>query len=571
MYDVIGVDSKKPIVIALTIVLFTGAMPALGIDGSTDSVVFLLDDSSITSFESGMLDRIDGMTAWTYDEALEGISVSHRAFRSAGSAGANATSTWIEGMFSGFGLETWTEPFEFATWDLLGRPELTVDIDGDVATNSDRTSLESFQSEHFSWPTPDGGFLAEAVVLPLPSVPDRASMGSAAIDDEDWAGLNTTDKIVFVGREVRWNGDWGQKFFQKIAVETPVAVVFIWWYDWMNGFPPAYYPSTGGRPLGTMANTFWSLGVSTGSVNFTESMLIKSALPDNDASAFISIPSSIALGSHRNVIGRLQGHAAPERMILVTGHYDTVMDPGFCDNGAGVAGVLEIANMTAEAMSEDLYRPKYTILFVAFAAEELGMVGSVNFVKAHLAELKNIVAVLNIDCIGSDELKVTMTESSSGLDMDEIVLDAAEDLGVVASIEGPGGSDQESFRDPIGSEGTYSHNWDKAASISGARPVMASAMVSSSPIIYSDIWTLGTPGWIHTSHDSSFSIGGTAWIDEQNLEDHIRVSALTLLRLSPDVRENGDDDSAIAYLIVGVVLAVAVLAVTAVIFFGRRQ
>ena len=96
-------------------------------------------------------------------------------------------------------------------------------------------------------------------------------------------------------------------------------------------------------------------------------------------------------------------------------------------------------------------------------------------------------------------------------------------------------------------------------------------MLASSPIMYSDIRTLGTPGWIHTSYDSSSSTATLNWIEEQDLEDHIRVSALTLLRLSPDVRANGNNDPAITYLIVGAVLVVAVVAVVTVIYVRKRR
>lgn len=442
----------------LSVVLFTGAFAVLRDDSLRGPVVASADSDALTSFETGMLDRIDGSTAWTYDEAIEDISISHLAFRSAGSSGANETAVWIKEKFDGFGIEAWTEPFKFTTWDLLSRPELIINVDGNNATDNDRITLGSFQSEHFSWPTPDGGSSVDAVILPLPATSGRASIGGAVVDDEAWDDVNTRGKVVFVGRELRWNGDWEQKLFQKMAAETPVAVVSIWWYDWMSGFPPAFYPSTGGRPLGVMADYYWNLRIPTGSINFTESMWIKGALSEQNASAFVSIPSSIASGNHYNVVGRLPGQEVPDKMILVSGHYDMVMDAGFCDNGAGVAGVMELANVTAEAVREGLYEPKCTLLFVAFVAEELGMVGSINFVRTHMAEVQNVVAALNLDCIGSDELKVSMTESFDDLDLDQIVLEAAEDLGVAASLEGPGGSDQESFRDPFGSEGAYYHN-----------------------------------------------------------------------------------------------------------------
>lgn len=569
--DVSKLNPKKPVGLALSLVVLTGAFAVLAGEGFQSPVMVSAESDALTPFEIGMLDQISGSTAWAYDIALEEISVSHFAFRSAGSSGANESAVWIKEKFEDFGLEAWTEPFEFTTWDLLGKPELVVRVDGNDTSDGGWVDLDSFQSEHFSWPTPDGGCSADAVVLPLPAASSRGSIGYSPIDEKAWDDLSTRGKIVFVGREVRWNGDWEKKFFQKMVAETPAALVLIWWYDWMNGIPPAFYPSTGGRPLGTMANYYWSLSIPTGSVNFTESMWIKSMIHERSASAYVSIPSTIASGTHYNVVGRLSGQEISDEMIIVSGHYDTVMDAGFCDNGAGVAGLLELANVTAGAVRNGLYAPRHSLLYVAFAAEELGMVGSVNFVKAHMAEMQNFVAVLNLDCIGSDELRISMTESSDGLDLDEVVLKAAEDLSVSASQEGTGGSDQESFRDPAGSDGVCYHNWGVRIGISGSHSVAASAMLTSSPVSYSDIWTLGTPGWIHTSYDRSSSTPALNWVNEQNMEDHMKVSLLSLLRLSPDSRANGSNDSGIACVIAGAVFVLAVTATAAIIYFKKGK
>lgn len=569
--DASSIVPVKAVGAILVTMLATGAFSSFGIGGVASSASAFFDSDSPTAFETGMLDRINGTAIWTYDETLEEISTDHLAFRSAGSSGANETSEWIEGRFLDFGLDTRTESFEFVTWDLMDRPKLTIDVDGSLITDSDKVSLESFQCEHFSWPTSGGVVSAPAVILPLPYAIDRGSIEGAAIDEESWGALDTEDMVVFVGREVRWNADWAQKFFEKISADTPVAVVFIWWYDWMDEFPPAFYPSTGGRPLGATAGDYWDLEISTGSVNFTESVLLKDTFAGSEVHAIVSIPSSIASGNHSNVIGRLQGEYIPEQMILVTGHYDTVMDPGFCDNGAGVAGVLEIASMVTEAVNEGFYQPRYSILFVAFTGEELGLAGSVNFVKAHMAEMNDIVAVLNLDCIGGLELTISMTESSDDTDLDEIARDAAEDLGVAVSVEGFGGSDQETFRNPTGVEYSFDHDWNADAGISEAHPIAASVMFSSSPTLYSDMWTDVAPGWIHTSFDSSSSAVALNWIDELSLENHVRVAALTLLRLSPDVPDGGVRDSTIEYVVMGAVALIVITVVSAAIYFNRRR
>lgn len=551
--------SQKLLVVGLSFIMFSGCFVQLLNSGEESISQLSSEYSGLTSFESGMLGRLNSSKAWMYGKELERIALDKHAFRSAGSSGANDTAIWVSTKFSEVGLETWNESFEFTTWDLLSDPRLVVYVSDHNTTDNDQFNLQSFQSEHYSWPTKDGMFSAEAVILPLPYVSNRGAIGSIQIDDVVWDGLRTKDKIVFVGREVRWDRDWERDFLQKMTADTPAAVVFVWWYDWMERIPPAFYPSAGGRPIGSIANRYWNLGIPTGSINFTESLWIRNTRIGANLSASISINSTIASGNHVNVVGKIEGSTAPEKLILISGHYDTVMDPGFCDNGAGIAAMMEIARAAATAVNEGLYRPKYTLLFVAFAAEELGMVGSINFISKHMAIMSDIVAVLNLDCIGSDQLRVSMTDSADSLDLDQLVLEAARDLGENASLEGVGGSDQEPFRDPSGAGEMYYRNWGKSVDISEAEPIAASTMLSSSPISYSDIWTTGVSGWIHTSYDTSYIPNGLDWIDQEDFGKHMKVAALSVLRLSTDVDESQPINPLLSFIPLGIAFLLALV------------
>jgi hypothetical protein len=44
---------------------------------------------------------------------------------------------------------------------------------------------------------------------------------------------------------------------------------------------------------------------------------------------------------------------------------------------------------------------------------------------------------------------------------------------------------------------------------------------------------MGAPGWAHTSYDNSTSTETLSWIEVDDLEDHIKVAALTVMRVSP--------------------------------------
>lgn len=95
-----------------------------------------------------------------------------------------------------------------------------------------------------------------------------------------------------------------------------------------------------------------------------------------------------------NVVGEIRGTEHPEEVIVLGAHLDSNdLGPGALDNAAGCAALLE----TARAIKQLGLKPKRTIRFVFFMGEEEGMIGSTEYVKAHLQEMDNIVAVLIMD------------------------------------------------------------------------------------------------------------------------------------------------------------------------------
>ena len=103
----------------------------------------------------------------------------------------------------------------------------------------------------------------------------------------------------------------------------------------------------------------------------------------------------------RNVIG-IKGGSGPG-IVVICAHYDAYGPncPGADDNAAGVAVMLEVAR---ELQSEPLNRSVY---FIAFSGEEIGLLGSANWLNHHVDVRDNIVAAINIDCVArGDELRV---------------------------------------------------------------------------------------------------------------------------------------------------------------------
>ena len=130
-----------------------------------------------------------------------------------------------------------------------------------------------------------------------------------------------------------------------------------------------------------------------------------------------------------NILGMIRGSDAElqDEYIVVGAHLDHIgmssaghVFNGADDNASGSAAVLEIAQ--AFAMNPD--RPKRSILFAHWTAEEKGLLGARYFVEFPTVPRGKIVAYLNMDCI-SRELKVENLdmaidrESDSDKDVDK--------------------------------------------------------------------------------------------------------------------------------------------------------
>ena len=491
--------------------------------------------AGLTTVESQIVGLVNGTNVYNYDLQLEQIAYNHTlsdySFRAAGSSGAGASADWLLEQFSSLGLEAHKESFQFTTWDVTSKPTLVVDDDGNTNTTGDQTEIAPFSCEHYSWPTPPGGAFADLVVLPLPAAAGYSEIGARQINTTEWNAINTTGKILLIGREIRWSSSWQTPYKNKLTAQPPAAVIYMWWYDWAS-FQPDFFSSTGGRPLTPWGAYYWNLHIPVGFTDYAAGLWIRNGENSQNISAIAKIDANIGSGSHYNVVARLNGVRYPEKCVIVSSHYDTIMSSGFCDNGAGTAGILELARVFTEANRTGLFRPKYTILFVAFTGEELSLVGSINYVMQHKAEMGNIVAVLNLDCIGSDNLYVSETTPGPNFDLDALILKAGQDLGIPGQTEAPGGSDQETFRDPIGANYQYSLYWGLAAGISDAQPVQSSAMFISYPLTPTETFSTGIPGWIHTSYDNSTSTTTLDWVETADLGNHVKVAALSISRIT---------------------------------------
>jgi aminopeptidase YwaD len=114
-----------------------------------------------------------------------------------------------------------------------------------------------------------------------------------------------------------------------------------------------------------------------------------------------------------NIIGRVPGTVQKDSFIVVTAHYDhlgkmgaSAMFPGASDNASGTAMLLALAQYYAR------HPQPYTMVFIAFAGEEAGLMGSRYFVEHPLFDLAAIRFLINLDIMGDASNGITVVNGS---------------------------------------------------------------------------------------------------------------------------------------------------------------
>lgn len=104
----------------------------------------------------------------------------------------------------------------------------------------------------------------------------------------------------------------------------------------------------------------------------------------------------------RNVVGILEGLGpARDEFVVIGGHYDHLGERGgqiyngADDNASGTAGIIEVARTLALQNKRNR-----SALFIAFSAEESGLIGSRHFVRESPVAIESMVSMLNMDMIG---------------------------------------------------------------------------------------------------------------------------------------------------------------------------
>jgi aminopeptidase YwaD len=114
-----------------------------------------------------------------------------------------------------------------------------------------------------------------------------------------------------------------------------------------------------------------------------------------------------------NIVSQIQGQQFPDSFIVFSAHYDhlgrlgkSIYFPGANDNASGVSMLLNLAKALKQQNN------KYTIVFILFSGEEIGLEGSSYFVNHPLIDLKKIKFLINLDLNGTGDYGATVVNAS---------------------------------------------------------------------------------------------------------------------------------------------------------------
>lgn len=181
-------------------------------------------------------------------------------------------------------------------------------------------------------------------------------------------------------------------------------------------FEAAKYTSMGAKGVIILKDDKLTWGASQEQAPFVELEILRDRLPKDAKKINLKIEAKFQ-PKHRsqNIIGFIEGSEEPDSFIVFTAHYDHLGHmgkdtyfPGANDNASGISMLLNLAQHYAKIENQC----KYSVAFIAFGAEEAGLVGSKHYVDDPVFPLEQIKFLLNLDLLGTGDEGITVVNAT---------------------------------------------------------------------------------------------------------------------------------------------------------------
>lgn len=378
-------------------------------------------------------------------ESLNQLAGPAQLGRLAGSEAGAAVADWIAGRFGALGLapmgsDGYKQPFSFPLTRFAWPTSLAL-------IDAAQTRPYRYRTDFRLDPTSGAATVTAPVIY--------VGYGLACPTRDDYRGVDVRGKAVLIFRDCPASIPAASASVAArvaIAASRGAAAVLLIdqpdHIDWTAGVHPvaAKMPVVGVSP--TVAGDLFTASrydLATVMTQTENGPVIPEPLVGKVA---ITVSEETDANSHgANVVGYLPGTDESAGCYVVGAHFDhlgTDIDgeayPGVVDNASGVAVMLEAARVLA------IDRPRASVLFVAFDAEEEGLFGS-NYFAGHLPPAAGrLLGVINVDTIGAASGVWRIRHDAAAEELAVALAAEADRLGAEADLEAAtGGSDEHSF------------------------------------------------------------------------------------------------------------------------------
>ncbi|CAL8248095.1 unnamed protein product [Merluccius merluccius] len=123
----------------------------------------------------------------------------------------------------------------------------------------------------------------------------------------------------------------------------------------------------------------------------------KPASEFKDSDVKLEVFNYAELRNSSNVMGIIRGSVEPDRYVIYGNHRDSWVH-GAIDPSSGTSVMLEVTRVLGRMLKQGRWRPRRSIIFGSWGAEEFGLIGSAEYTEQYYTKLsERTVAYINVD------------------------------------------------------------------------------------------------------------------------------------------------------------------------------
>lgn len=382
--------------------------------------------------EAKILETFHSISSHPLLEYVRELTSEKYAGRLTGTPGYDASAAWVAGLMEKWGLKpagdggTWFQRFP--------NPYTLVLPDGEVSLHVPQKGGKEVIKKHYRYEdefmpggtSGTGEVTAEVVYVGY-------GITAPELGFDEYKGLDVRGKIVLMEPEIPVGPDrepdlfakWRPYSFHQYKLENAVAhgaAAMIYNYGPIcnpnNSYREGFIYCHVGRAV--VADVFAGTGRAHEAVlEGLRRSLEPASFPTGKTFTVRTKTAHHPEGVGLNVIGMIEGSDPKLRdeAVILGAHIDHLgycwtMMPGANDNATSVAVMLG----TAEALAKCTVRPRRSVLFIGFGAEEQAVAGSAYYVDHPVIPLERTVAMINMEAAGSgDKINALIGKGWGGL------------------------------------------------------------------------------------------------------------------------------------------------------------